>query len=133
MSNDTEEVSDAYSLEISTATASSELLIISSAFEKFKSILSSEEAAVLTKTTLDGFWKTLDSIQLDQARSQNLSNLMRLKPLTEAFYQLESILEVYLNVSPYMLAIWGPLQFVLMVSKFLFITTASIDSRANYQ
>jgi hypothetical protein len=115
MSIPTDEVGDTSNLEISTATASSALWIISSAFEKFKSILSSEDAAELMTTTLDDFWNTLKSIELDQASRGCLRNLARLKPLTDSFQQLARVLEVYLSVSPYLPPIWGSLKFVLRV------------------
>lgn len=115
MSIPTEEVSDTSNLEISTATASSALWIISSAFEKFKSILSSEDAAELMTTTLDDFRNTLKSVQLDQASRGCLGNLRRLEPLIASFQQLERVLEVYLNVSPYLPLIWGSLKLVLKV------------------
>jgi hypothetical protein len=115
MSIPTEEVSDTSNLEISTATASSALWIISSAFEKFKSILSSEDAAELITTTLDDFRNTLESVQLDQASRGRLGNFGRLRLLIGSFQQLERVLEVYLNVSPYLPAIWGSLKFVVKV------------------
>lgn len=115
MSIPTEEVSDTSNLEISTATASSALWIISSAFEKFKSILSSEDAAELITTTLDDFYNTIKSVELDQANRRRLRNLRRLMPLIDSFQQLERVLEVYLNVSPYLPPIWGSLKFVVKV------------------
>lgn len=107
-------------LEISTGTASEAFWRISSAFEKFKSRLSPEDAANLATVSKNDYFKSLEISQPDRAHKEVTVNLERLRPLADRLQQLEKVLGVFLNVSPYLSPIWGAIKLVLQVWDTIF-------------
>lgn len=85
----------------------------------FKKRLRPEEEAQFEFTTLNELEKAVNNIQERQRKSKTAQNLNRIKPFLQAMAQYKDIIEVFLNTSTMLCFVWGPMKFMLLVSKSL--------------
>lgn len=91
--------------------------IFSSTIESFKSSVASDVSEAIQKVcTLDDLNEAIRDIERDQANRKCLHNLGRIRPLLEALLSYSSVIEVFVNAKPDVLAfIWGPIKLCLQV------------------
>ena len=87
------------------------------ALKKFKARLSSHERGSFQYTTLDDLRLALLQMQDRQARNFENRNLRRVQRFLEGFSQLGQVVEVFLNSADSVGFVWGPMKFILLVSR----------------
>ncbi|QDS76076.1 hypothetical protein FKW77_005980 [Venturia effusa] len=85
--------------------------------KKFKTKLSAKELEDFKETTLTDVQNTIVRIQKDQEQLKRAINLTRLRPFLEAFDHFGKTIEIFLNASPLVAAVWGPMKFMLMAAS----------------
>lgn len=76
------------------------------ALEEFKEKLPAEERISFEATTLEDLQAVILAIQAKQASTRTLKNLRRLEGFLEAMKSNADIIEVFLNVHPFVSFIW---------------------------
>jgi hypothetical protein len=84
--------------------------------KEFKKRLSAKELEDFKETKLEDVQKTILRIQNDQEHLKRSINLTRLRSFLEAMDQFGKTIEIFLNASPFVAAVWGPMKFMLMVN-----------------
>jgi hypothetical protein len=84
---------------------------------EFKKRLKPEEEASFAITTLADLEMAVNDIEQKQKRSKSARNLRRIQPFLQAMAQYGEIIEVFLNTSPILCFVWGPMKFMLVVSR----------------
>ncbi|KAF2181728.1 hypothetical protein K469DRAFT_691815 [Zopfia rhizophila CBS 207.26] len=87
------------------------------ALEKFKRRLSKEELKSVEQTSYEDVVRELGRIQMEQEQLKSMLNLARIETFLEAGYQYGKILEVFLNASPVVCFVWGPLKLLLQTAS----------------
>ncbi|CAI6332799.1 unnamed protein product [Periconia digitata] len=89
------------------------------AIRNFKSTagLTQAELRDFSQTSLDDLKQCIATIQNDQRASRKLRYLKRLGPFLDTMERYGKIIEVFLNVSDIIAFVWGPVKFLLMVTK----------------
>jgi hypothetical protein len=85
--------------------------------DDFKMRLKPEEEAIFAITTLADLEKAANELQEKQRISKTAQNLKRIEPFLQAMAQYKEIIEVFLNTSPILSFVWGPMKFMLLVSR----------------
>ncbi|KAH6670655.1 hypothetical protein B0J14DRAFT_100518 [Halenospora varia] len=93
-------------------------------FEKiladFKKRLSSQHTELCQLTTFDDLKASIKRIQTEQAARDGLRNLNKIKPFLNGLRQYASVLEVFVQAKPEILAfIWGPIKLCLQIASKL--------------
>ena len=83
----------------------------------FKKRLKPEEEARFALTTLADLEKAANDLQEKQRRSKTAQNLKRIEPFLQAMAQYKGIIEMFLNTSSILCFVWGPMKFMLLVSR----------------
>ncbi|KAK4158351.1 hypothetical protein C8A00DRAFT_28632 [Chaetomidium leptoderma] len=76
-----------------------------------------DELEFFEMTTLDDLKATLCSIEKKQSQRKTLVFLKRIEPFIDTMIEFGKIVEVFLNVTDILAFIWGPLKFLLTVTK----------------
>ncbi|KAL9086588.1 MAG: hypothetical protein Q9165_007031 [Trypethelium subeluteriae] len=85
----------------------------------FENDLKPEEKQNFQHTKIEDVKLAIIEIQNDQERTNTMRNLNRIHPFLMAMEEFSRIIEVFLNASPFVCYIWGPLKFLLQTaSKF---------------
>jgi hypothetical protein len=86
--------------------------------------------AEIQKTTrIEEVYDVADKLQEEQARRGHLRHLRRIEPYLERLRQYSGVINTFVQAKPVILAlIWGPIRFLLQISKNL---TASFDAILN--
>lgn len=91
----------------------------SQAFEEglvnFKKRLSKKELEDFQGTKLEDLKITINRIQEGQENVKQNMDMTRVGSFLEAMEQFGKILDVFLNASPFVAFVWGPMKFMLMV------------------
>ncbi|XPS70547.1 hypothetical protein M3J09_002763 [Ascochyta lentis] len=89
------------------------------AIKNFKATagLTQNELQDFAHTTLDDLKSSIAVIQNEQRASRKLRYLKRLGPFLDTMERYGKIIETFLNVSDLIAFIWGPVKFLLMVTK----------------
>ena len=88
------------------------------ALEAFTKHLSDTEKADFQFTTVAEVHLEIDRIQKDQERKHLLRGLKRITPFVDGLVRYSAVIEQFVTINPGILAaIWGPLKFLLQVSK----------------
>jgi hypothetical protein len=91
----------------------------SQAFEEglvnFKKRLSKKELEDFEGTKLEDLKITINRIQEGQENVKQNMDMTRVGSFLEAMEQFGKILDVFLNASPFVAFVWGPMKFMLMV------------------
>ncbi|KAK0631420.1 hypothetical protein B0T14DRAFT_2863 [Immersiella caudata] len=74
-------------------------------------------SAVLQFTDLADLKSSIKKIQDEQAPRKEARNLARLRDFLDGMEQYEKIIEVFLNSSEYLAFVWGPMKFLLQVTR----------------
>lgn len=85
---------------------------------KCKTRLTPKESKEFTETSLADVQKTILKIQKDQEQLKRATNLTRLRSFLEAMDQFGKTIEIFLNSSPFVALIWGPMKFMLLVRLY---------------
>jgi hypothetical protein len=85
--------------------------------DEFKKQLKPEEEAEFALTTLADLEKAAHDIQEKQRRSKTARNLTRIKPFLQVMEQYKDLIGGYLNTSSILCFVWGPMKFMLLVSR----------------
>jgi hypothetical protein len=83
----------------------------------FKKRLKPEEEARFAFTTLADLEVAANDLQEKQRGSKTAQNLRRIEPFLQAMAQYKGIIEVFLNTSSILCFVWGPMKFMLLVSR----------------
>lgn len=86
------------------------------ALTKFSARLSKDEESQFQFTTFGEARDALALIQDEQRKRKENMNLTRIQSFLEAMEQFSKTIEVFINASPFVAFIWGPLKFLLQVS-----------------
>lgn len=89
--------------------------------EDFKKGLKEKERKDFEIATLDDVRKTALHIQKDHETLKTMMNMARLESFFEAMNQFGEVLGVFANANIFVAFVWGPLKFILQVSKVLMI------------
>ncbi|KAL9618244.1 MAG: hypothetical protein Q9160_007014 [Pyrenula sp. 1 TL-2023] len=87
------------------------------ALTNFSARLSKEEERLFQFTTFEELRNALALIQDEQRKRRENMNLTRIQAFLEAMEQFSKTIELFLNVSPFVAFIWGPLKFLLQVAS----------------
>ena len=88
------------------------------ALEAFTQNLSDTEKADFQFATVTEVHLAIDRIQKDQERKHLLRGLKRITPFVDGLVRYSAVIEQFVTMNPAILAaIWGPLKFLLQVSK----------------
>lgn len=88
------------------------------ALEAFKQALSQSEKADFQFTTVTDVYREIGRIQKEQERKHLQRGLKRITPFVDGLVRYSAVIEQFVTISPGILApIWGPLKFILQVSK----------------
>ncbi|KAF8454286.1 hypothetical protein BDZ91DRAFT_562030 [Kalaharituber pfeilii] len=71
----------------------------------------------LENTTLESLKSCINDIQTEQAKGVNMRNINRIRPFIDSMEQYGKIIEVFLNLSGFVAYIWGPMKFLLQVTR----------------
>jgi hypothetical protein len=82
-----------------------------------KKRMTAKELEDFKETRLEDVKITILRIQKDQEQLKRATNLTRLGPFLEAMDQFGKVVEIFLNMNPFVAAVWGPMKFMLMVSS----------------
>lgn len=85
------------------------------ALDDFKDRVGEKHFQDFRSTDINKLKKELNRVQQDQRKPKTLRNLRRIQGFLEAFEQFGTIIEVFVNASPYVCYVWGPVKFLLMV------------------
>ena len=88
------------------------------ALDKFKNRVGEKNYRDFEKLDVDGLKKDLNRMQQDQRKPKTLRNLRRIQGFIKAFEQFGTVVEVFLNASPIVWFVWGPIKFLLTVRPF---------------
>lgn len=88
-----------------------------SVLEDFKKDLTPKEVEKFQFATLEEFEEAALKIQKDQENTKSMKNMGRIKSFLEAMDQFGKVIDVFLNASPFVCFVWGPLKFILQVSQ----------------
>ena len=83
----------------------------------FKTRLKPGEEAQFTFTTLNDLEVAAKELQERQRKSKTAQNLTRIQPFLQAMGQYKDIIEDFLNTSSMLCFVWGPMKFMLLVSR----------------
>ena len=87
------------------------------ALDWFKKDLSPREIVDFEKTTLHSLKAEIIRIQADQERLRSQMHLERTQSFLEAMEQFGKVVDVFLNSTPFLGYVWGPMKFLLLVSS----------------
>ena len=85
------------------------------ALDEFKNRVGEKNFQDFEKTDIRTLKKDIKQMQQDQKHSKALRNLRRIEGFIKAFEQFGTVVEVFLNASPIVCFVWGPIKFLLMV------------------
>ena len=98
----------------------------------FKKRLKPEEEAKFAFTTLKDLEQAANDLQEKQRKTKTARNLTRIQPFLQAMTQYKDIIEVFLNTSSILCFVWGPMKFMLLVSRvweYKFTSRTEADGR----
>ncbi|TID18364.1 C2H2 and C2HC zinc finger [Venturia nashicola] len=99
------------------ATPSSTKDTFEDVLRKCKTRLTPKESKDFSETSLADVQQTILRIQKDQEQLKRATNLTRLRSFLEAMDQLGKTIEVFLNSSPFLALVWGPMRFMLLAAS----------------
>ena len=74
-----------------------------------------EKAKDFEKTDIKAVMKELKKMQQDQRKAKMVRGLRRVEGFLRAFEQFGDVVETFLNASPFVCFVWGPVKFLLIV------------------
>ena len=89
---------------------------------EFRAALNNDELydEILQTTTIDEVYDVTDKLQEEQAKNGKLRNLCKIEPYLEGLRGYASVIEVFMQVKPSVLAlIWGPIKLLLQWASTL--------------
>ncbi|KAL4886207.1 hypothetical protein BJY04DRAFT_213739 [Aspergillus karnatakaensis] len=86
------------------------------ALDRFRSILTAEEAQDFQLTTVGDLKTAIADLQAQQMSEKKMRNMTRLQRFVLGMQQFESVVTVYLNTSELVGFVWGPMKFLLLVA-----------------
>ena len=86
------------------------------ALASFSSHLTPEQKQDFQFTTLDDVHKAILTIQMQQAKRNEMMNMPRIQSFLEAMDNFGKVIEVFMNSSEFLPFIWGPMKFLLQVN-----------------
>ncbi|KAI8715820.1 NACHT domain-containing protein [Fusarium sp. LHS14.1] len=92
----------------------------SRALTRFKATIDPSLQQEFSACTLRDVHRTIQDIQEKDAREGPLRAMSRLQAFVEAMEQLGSVIEVFLNASELVCFIWGPIKFLLTITRSFF-------------
>ncbi|KAI2633104.1 hypothetical protein GGS26DRAFT_555304 [Hypomontagnella submonticulosa] len=89
------------------------------ALDRFKrsADLTKKEEDDFRMTSLEDLRDCVRTIQRDQEQSRKMMYMKRLEPFLETMQQYGKVLDVFVNTSEIVAFIWGPMKFILLVTK----------------
>jgi hypothetical protein len=88
------------------------------ALEAFTQALTSSEKADFQFTTVTDVQREIERIQKEQEQKHLQRGLKRIWPFVDRLIRYSAVIEQFVTINPGILApIWGPLKFILQVSK----------------
>lgn len=85
------------------------------ALDEFRDRVGEKEYRDFQSADLHKLKRELNKLQQDQRKPKSLRNLRRLESFMKAFEQFGSVVEVFLNCSPIVCFVWGPIKYLLLV------------------
>jgi hypothetical protein len=85
------------------------------ALDRFQRKLKPEEARHFQDMDAAKLEKAMSTIQKNQAAKYQAMHMPRVSRFVEAFKQFGELVEVFLNSSNYVAAVWGPMKLILQV------------------
>ncbi|KAL9044435.1 MAG: hypothetical protein Q9214_002426 [Letrouitia sp. 1 TL-2023] len=86
------------------------------AVEKFTKTLSAKQKQEFTHSTLEDVYEAIRSIQNRRGSDQTLRNMARVQSFLEAMDQYRKVIEAFLNCTPFLGYVWGPIRFILLLA-----------------
>lgn len=99
------------------------------ALSRFQKRLKPREAKEFENMTSTKLEQAMSKIQKEQADKYQAMNMPRMLRFVEAFKQFGELIEVFLNSSNYVAAVWGPMKLVLQVRRALRLELEGPDLR----
>ncbi|KAF4980975.1 hypothetical protein FZEAL_3132 [Fusarium zealandicum] len=90
------------------------------ALKRFTASLDPNLRQDFSKCSLRDLHSTIRDIQLKQGKDGNLRHMQRLQSFLEVMDQFSKVIEVFLNVNELVCFIWGPIKFLLTITKTYF-------------
>ncbi|KAI4216632.1 MAG: hypothetical protein LQ351_001121 [Letrouitia transgressa] len=91
-------------------------LAFKKAVEKFTKTLSAKQKKDFTHSTLEDVYDAIKSIQDRRGSDQTLRNMARVQSFLEAMDEYRKVIEAFLNCTPFLGYVWGPIRFILLVA-----------------
>lgn len=88
-----------------------------STLEEFKKDLTPKEIDKFQFATLEEFEEAALIIQKDQENTKSMKHMGRIQSFLEGMQQFGKVVDVFLNASPFVCFVWGPLKFILQVGQ----------------
>lgn len=86
--------------------------------QKFKDEhLRGSESEQFQFTNLADLKSSMKQIQDEQASKARMRNMNRLRKFLEGIERYENLMEVFLNASEFVAFVWGPMKFLLQVTR----------------
>ncbi|KAL8950879.1 MAG: hypothetical protein Q9222_003113 [Ikaeria aurantiellina] len=86
------------------------------AIEKFTKTLTAKQKADFGPCKLEDVYETVEKIQKRRGSERTLRNMARLQSFLEAMDQYRRVVEAFLNCTPFLGYVWGPIRFILLVA-----------------
>ncbi|KAL8707590.1 MAG: hypothetical protein Q9220_007431 [cf. Caloplaca sp. 1 TL-2023] len=86
------------------------------AVEKFTKTLTAKQKDGFDVCKLQDVYDVVQTIQTRRGNEKTLRNMARLKSFLEAMDQYRLVVEAFLNCTPFMGYVWGPIRFILLVT-----------------
>ncbi|KAL8303462.1 hypothetical protein RB597_005051 [Gaeumannomyces tritici] len=85
--------------------------------DAFKADLTPQELDYFQSSRLEDVQHALSRVQSEQEAKGSLRFLRRIEPFVNTMLEYSKVVEVFINVEETMALIWGPLRFMLMMTK----------------
>ena len=93
--------------------------MLDGALKEFRDRVGEKEFYEFESADLNKLKRELNKLQQDQRKPKSLRNLRRLETFIRAFEQFGEVVEVFLNASPIVCYVWGPVKLLLLVRTFM--------------
>ncbi|KAJ0425196.1 hypothetical protein BJY00DRAFT_308523 [Aspergillus carlsbadensis] len=87
------------------------------ALDKFASSLTKKQKLEFAVTKYEDVEDAIERIQQQYGEKKELQNMYRIQSFLEAMNEYGKVVEVFLNCTPFVAYIWGPVKFVLQVAS----------------
>ncbi|KAL3470718.1 hypothetical protein BJX99DRAFT_267263 [Aspergillus californicus] len=87
------------------------------ALDKFTQSLSDRQKHDFSVTKYEDVQITIEIIQSEYGEKKELQNMARIQGFLEAMSEYGKVVEVFLNSTPFLAYVWGPIKFILQVAS----------------